>query len=70
MFLPKGGLGTYIRHCRLREAAHELLAMPQLPVAEIGLGLGFNSASDFTRAFSRQYSMSPRDYREQASALV
>lgn len=67
MFLPMGGLGSYIRHCRLREAARELLAMPQLSVQEIGLGLGFGSASDFTRAFRRQYSLSPRDYRKHAT---
>jgi AraC-like DNA-binding protein len=64
MFEPHGGLHAYIRHCRLSEAARELVALQQVGVAEIGLGLGFNSASDFSRAFSRQYSMSPSDYRE------
>ncbi|MGX9712929.1 helix-turn-helix domain-containing protein [Janthinobacterium lividum] len=39
--------------------------MRHLAVTQIGLGLGFNSASDFSRAFSRAYGMSPRDYREQ-----
>ncbi|MYM25875.1 helix-turn-helix domain-containing protein [Duganella sp. FT135W] len=66
MFESQGGLHAYIRHCRLREAAYELVTLPQLAVADIGLGLGFNSASDFSRAFSRQYSVSPRDYREQS----
>lgn len=64
MFEPQGGLQAYIRHCRLHEAARELVVMPRLSVSAIGYGLGFNSASDFSRAFSRQYSMSPRDYRE------
>lgn len=67
MFVPHGGLHAYIRHCRLREAAQELVVMPQLSVTEIGYGLGFNSASDFSRAFSRQYDMSPRDYRAQTN---
>ena len=63
MFVPQGGLHAYIRHCRLFEAARELVAMPLLSVSEIGYGLGFASASDFSRAFSRQFNMSPRDYR-------
>lgn len=67
MFVPHGGLHAYIRHCRLREAAQELVVMPQLSVTAIGYGLGFNSASDFSRAFSRQYDMSPRDYRAQTN---
>ena len=70
MFEPQGGLHAYIRHCRLREAAQELVMMPQLAVSEIGYGLGFNSASDFSRAFSRQYRMSPRDYREQIAVAL
>lgn len=70
MFVPHGGLQAYIRHCRLREAAQELVLLPQLSVTEIGYGLGFNSASDFSRAFSRQYDMSPRDYRAQTSVSL
>ena len=70
MFLPQGGLQAYTRHCRLREAAQELVLMPQLSVLEIGYGLGFNSASDFSRAFSRQYQMSARDYREQIAVSL
>lgn len=70
MFVPQGGLQAYIRHCRLREAADELVMMPQLAVAEVGYGLGFGSASDFSRAFSRQYGMSPRDFREQAGMFT
>ncbi|OEZ85242.1 transcriptional activator FeaR [Janthinobacterium sp. HH104] len=65
LFESQGGLAAYIRHCRLRDAAHELTSMRHLAVTQIGLGLGFNSASDFSRAFSRAYGMSPRDFREQ-----
>lgn len=70
MFEPQGGLQAYIRHCRLREAAQELVEMPRLSVSAIGYGLGFNSASDFSRAFNRQYNMSPRDYREQVDVSL
>lgn len=68
MFEEEGGLGTYIRNCRLHEAAYEMVARPQLPLLDIALGLGFNSASDFTRAFRRVYGMAPSDYRELCAA--
>jgi hypothetical protein len=32
-------------------------------VIEIAYGLGFKSASDFTRAFRRAYDMAPQDFR-------
>jgi len=63
MFESEGGLGTYIRNCRLREAAEELVGMRQTAVMEIAYGLGFSSASDFTRAFRRAYGMTPLDFR-------
>ncbi len=63
MFEAEGGLGTYIRNCRLRAAAHELVELAHLSVMEVGYGLGFNSASDFTRAFRRAYGVAPRDFR-------
>ncbi|WP_246542331.1 helix-turn-helix domain-containing protein [Collimonas antrihumi] len=66
LFEHEGGLGAYIRNCRLREAATELVRFPNLPVSKIAYGLGFNSASDFTRAFRRAYEMSPQDLRAMA----
>lgn len=63
LFQHEGGLATYIRNCRLREAADELIRLPGQPVIEIAYGLGFQSASDFTRAFRRAYEMSPQDLR-------
>lgn len=63
LFEQEGGLGAYIRNCRLREAVDELVSFPNLPVAGIAYGLGFKSASDFTRAFRRAYGMAPQDLR-------
>lgn len=63
LFQHEGGLATYIRNCRLREAADELIRLPEQPVMEVAYGLGFKSASDFTRAFRRAYEMSPLDLR-------
>ncbi|WP_158938486.1 AraC family transcriptional regulator [Burkholderia sp. S171] len=68
-FEHEGGLGAYIRHRRLREAADELVRFPHLHVIDIAYGLGFNSASDFTRAFRRAYGMSPQDARARALEL-
>ncbi|MFL9926933.1 helix-turn-helix domain-containing protein [Herbaspirillum lusitanum] len=63
MFEAEGGLATYIRNCRLREAADELIRLPRTPVMEIAYGMCFSSASDFTRAFHRTYGMAPQDFR-------
>ncbi|WP_233855945.1 helix-turn-helix domain-containing protein [Paraburkholderia sp. HD33-4] len=68
-FEHEGGLAAYIRHRRLREAADELVRFPHLQVTEIAYGLGFVSASDFTRAFRRAFDMSPQDLRARALEL-
>jgi AraC-like DNA-binding protein len=65
-FEDEGGLATVIRNRRLRVAANELIRYPHVKVVEIAFGLGFNSASDFTRAFRRAFDMSPLDMRVRA----
>ena len=67
LFQHEGGLGAYIRNLRLRRAADELIRYPHVTVIEIAYGLGFKSASDFTRAFRRAYDMAPQDFRAVAS---
>ncbi|MEX3790906.1 helix-turn-helix domain-containing protein [Paraburkholderia sp. BR14374] len=69
LFEPEGGLHAYIRNRRLREAADELYRHPRRPVIDVAYGWGFNSASDFNRAFRRAYDMSPGDFRAAASAI-
>jgi AraC-like DNA-binding protein len=63
MFQHEGGLGAYIRHRRLQAAAKDLIRFPWIPVKDVGYSLGFNSASDFTRAFRRAYDMAPHEVR-------
>jgi AraC-like DNA-binding protein len=67
LFEPDGGLAAYIRNRRLRAAADELQRYPHRPVVEVAYCWGFNSASDFNRAFRRAYDMSPGDFRAAAS---
>jgi AraC-like DNA-binding protein len=63
LFQHEGGLYAYIRNCRLRAAANELLRFPDKPIVEIAYLCGFGSAPDFARAFRRAYDMAPRDFR-------
>ncbi|ACC74683.1 helix-turn-helix transcriptional regulator [Paraburkholderia phymatum] len=63
LFRREGGLGAYIRHLRLRHAADDLVRYPHALVVDIAFGLGFKSASVFTRAFRRVYGMAPQEYR-------
>lgn len=63
MFEHEGGIGTYIRNRRLREAAEELAGAPHVSIMEIAYGWSFNSPSDFTRAFRRAYGLAPQDFR-------
>ncbi|TDG17764.1 AraC family transcriptional regulator [Paraburkholderia silviterrae] len=63
MFQHEGGLHAYIRHLRLRAAADDLVRFPGAPIAEIAWSVGFNSASDFTRAFRRAYGFAPQEVR-------
>ncbi|WP_050478312.1 helix-turn-helix transcriptional regulator [Herbaspirillum rhizosphaerae] len=64
LFEAEGGLMEYIRNCRLREAAAEMIVSPQCTIMDIAYGAGFNSASDFCRAFRRAYGMTPRHFRQ------
>jgi AraC-like DNA-binding protein len=62
MFEHEGGLHAYIRNCRLRQAAEELIDARPLSVANMASRLGFNSHSDFTRAFRRAYGVAPLEF--------
>lgn len=63
MFEQEGGIGTYIRNRRLREAAQELAVAQHVSIMEVAYGWSFGSPSDFTRAFRRAYGMTPQDFR-------
>jgi len=63
MFEHEGGVDSYIRICRLREAVNDLIRFPTLPVKDVAYGLGFNHVESFNRAFRRTYDFSPQELR-------
>jgi AraC-like DNA-binding protein len=63
LFQHEGGLHAYIRHLRLRAAADDLVRFPGVPISEVAFSVGFNSASDFTRAFQRAFGFAPQAVR-------
>lgn len=52
----------YIRLCRLKKAAR-LLEEAEYQVNEIAYIVGFSSVSYFSKCFSKQFGVSPKDYR-------
>lgn len=54
----------FIRLCRLKKAA-ALLSAKELPVNDIAYLVGFSSSSYFSRCFSKQFGVSPKDYPPQ-----
>lgn len=64
LFEHEGGIAAYINDCRLRAAADDIVRYPHLALKDIAYGLGFNSASAFSRTFRREYDMTPQDLRE------
>ncbi|MHC2337461.1 helix-turn-helix domain-containing protein [Bradyrhizobium sp. USDA 4454] len=63
-FESVGGVAGYILRKRLRAAHAELVGSPDRQVQEIAYRHGFKLASDFTRAFRREFGVSPREMRE------
>lgn len=59
--------GEFIKHIRLKQAAH-LLASTKLNVTEIFYNTGFNNQSYFFREFKKRYSCTPNEYRAKETA--
>lgn len=58
-----------IQRCRLQRSAEELAAGASAaePITQVAFKWGFVDAAHFSRAFRRQFGMSPREYRAQAA---
>jgi AraC-like DNA-binding protein len=69
LFEMSGGVANYIRRRRL-SAAHAMLADPSdtRKIAEVGIAIGFDSAANFSRAFTQQFGYSPSNIHKRASA--
>ncbi|ASY59691.1 MULTISPECIES: helix-turn-helix transcriptional regulator [Sinorhizobium] len=68
LFEASGGVLNYIRRRRLQQA-HAALSDPadSRPIAEIAEAAGFDVAANFTRAFSHEFGVSPREIRKAAA---
>ena len=52
---------AFLKEVRMRRAA-ELLMSAEVPVQEIARRVGYHQASAFTRAFGREYGVSPSEF--------
>ncbi|AWI60428.1 AraC-like DNA-binding protein [Sinorhizobium fredii] len=68
LFEASGGVLNYIRRRRLQQA-YAALSDPtdHRPIAEIAEAAGFDVAANFTRAFSHEFGVSPREIRKAAA---
>ncbi|MBN2812623.1 MAG: AraC family transcriptional regulator, partial [Bacteroidales bacterium] len=62
-------LGTYINRLRLDTAA-KLIRYSEISIGEIALKIGYNDASAFSKSFTREFGISPTDYRQNRESSV
>lgn len=55
----------FIRIIRLKYAAEILIKRPELSIAEVADMVGFNSQSYFSTAFTKQFNISPSQYKDE-----
>jgi AraC-like DNA-binding protein len=70
MFEHEGGIASYICDLRLRTASNDIVKFPNLAIKDIAYGVGFNSASAFSRAFRRVYGLTPQDLRTHVASHI
>lgn len=64
VFEQAGGVSRYIQQCRLFAAHAALTSESGRRIQDIAYSCGFKLASDFTRAFRREFGFSPREARD------
>lgn len=62
-------LGSYIDRIRL-DTAVKLIRYSDEPLKEIALRIGYNDLSSFTKAFSKEFGLSPLDFRSDKNLVL
>lgn len=70
LFEPVGGFATYVNRRRLHRALQALRSADwrHMSISEIGTAHGFPNPENFSRAFRREYGLSPREVRQLAGS--
>lgn len=70
LFEPVGGFATYVSRRRLQRALQALRSPDwrHMSISEIGAAHGFPNPENFSRAFRREYELSPREVRQLAGS--
>lgn len=70
LFEPLGGFSSYVNHRRLQRAFSCLRSsqFQHLTISEIAVAHGFSNPENFSRAFRREFGLSPRELRHLALA--
>ena len=62
-------LGSYINRIRL-ETAVRLIRYSDTPMTGIALSIGYNDVSSFSKAFSREFGMSPQEFKSNRDIIL
>jgi AraC family transcriptional regulator len=62
-------LGNYIDKIRL-ETALKLIRYSKDNLSEIAISIGFNDISSFSKAFSKEFGISPRDFKDDKNIIL
>lgn len=70
LFEPVGGFASYVNRRRLQRALQTLRSPDwrHVSISEIGMLHGFPNPENFSRAFRREYDLSPREVRQLADS--
>ncbi|MBV6644273.1 MAG: AraC family transcriptional regulator [Cyclobacteriaceae bacterium] len=61
-------IGKYVKRLRLEKAA-QFLKYSNMGISQIAYQVGFEDRSAFSKAFSKRYGSSPKDYRNNSEAI-
>lgn len=62
------GFPETLQRIRLEYACGQLIAQPDIPIAQLAQQCGFSSASYFTASFKKKYGVTPSGYRQRRTA--